>query len=198
MTFTRAASTSATTPTHVVLIRGINVGGKNPVPMAQLRAALEERGYDAVATYIQSGNVVLAAPGSDAATVSLAVESVLAEDFGVDTVVLTLAAETLRAATSDAPTGFGAEPDVYHYDVAFLLPGITGAQALPAFGIREGVDTAWAGPGAVYFRRLSAERTKSKLPRVMSSPLYKKMTVRNWRTCTRLVAMLDSTGPPEA
>lgn len=183
-----------TAPTHVVLIRGINVGGKNPVPMARLRAVLVARGYGAVSTYIQSGNVLLSAPGAHEATVSRAVEGVLAGDFGVDTVVLTLLARTLREAVSDAPEGFGEEPGVYHYDVAFLMPGITGIEALPAFGIREGVDTAWAGPSAVYFRRLSSQRTRSKLSTVMSSPLYKKMTVRNWRTCTTLVGML---GEPE-
>lgn len=174
----------------MVLIRGINVGGKNPVPMARLRDALSARGYGGVSTYIQSGNVVLAAPGEDESRVSRAVEGVLADEYGVNTVVLTLSSETLRAAVSDAPEGFGAQPDAYHYDVAFLMPGLTGEQALPEFGIREGVDTAWAGTNVVYFRRLSAERTKSKLSRVMSSPLYKGMTIRNWRTCTTLVGML--------
>jgi len=191
-------STRATAPTHVVLIRGINVGGKNPVPMARLRAALEERGYHAVRTYIQSGNVVLTAPGEDTETVSRAVETVLAEEFGVSTVVLTLSAASLRSAVSDAPASFGSQPEAFHYDVAFLMPGVTGEQALPAFGIREGVDSAWAGPYAVYFRRLSAERTKSKLSTVMRSPLYKKMTVRNWRTSTTLLAMLDESGIAQA
>lgn len=180
-----------TAPTHVVLIRGINVGGKNSVPMARLRAALEGNNYGAVSTYIQSGNVLLCAPGEDEATVTRVVEKVLTTEFDVDTVVLTLAAETLRSTVADAPDGFGSQPDTFHYDVAFLMSGVTGAQALPAFGIREGVDTAWAGASAVYFRRLSAQRTKSKLSTVMSSPLYKKMTIRNWRTSTTLAAMLD-------
>ncbi len=180
-----------TAPTHVVLIRGINVGGKNPVPMARLRAALEGLGYGAVSTYIQSGNVLLSAPGEDEATVTRVVEQLLATEFDVETVVLTLTADTLRSTVTEAPEGFGAEPDTYHYDVAFLMSGVTGEEALPAFGIREGVDTAWAGASAVFFRRLSAQRTKSKLSTVMSSPLYKMMTIRNWRTATALAAMLD-------
>jgi len=187
-----------TAPTHVVLIRGINVGGKNPVPMAQLRDALARRGYGAVSTYIQSGNVLLAAPGAYEEKVSADVEAVLNDSFGVTSVVLTLSAQSLRSAVADAPDGFGSAPDVYHYDVAFLLPGTTGEQALPAFAIREGVDTAWAGADVVYFRRLSAERTRSRLSSVMSSPLYKKMTVRNWRTCTTLVGMLGEPAVPQA
>lgn len=178
-------------PTHVVLIRGINVGGKNPVPMGRLRDSLVARGYGCVSTYIQSGNVVLAAPGESPEAVSGAVEGLLEAEFGVVTRVLTITAASLRSAVADAPDGFGSQPDVFHYDVAFLMPGVTGAEALPAFGIREGVDTAWAGANVVYFRRLSAERTKSKLSTVMSSLLYKFMTVRNWRTSMTLLTMLE-------
>jgi uncharacterized protein (DUF1697 family) len=178
-------------PTHVVLIRGINVGGKNPVPMARLREALVERGYGAVSTYIQSGNVVLAAPGTSEAVVADAVERLLSDEFGVATVVVTVSAATMRRAIASAPERFGSEPDVYHYDVAFLRPDVSSADALAACGVREGVDTVWAGDGVVYFRRLSALRTKSRMSTIMSSPLYKVMTIRNWRTSTTLVTMLD-------
>jgi uncharacterized protein (DUF1697 family) len=48
---------------YVALLRGINVGGRNPVPMADLRAAFEDAGHTAVRTYIQSGNVLFEAGG---------------------------------------------------------------------------------------------------------------------------------------
>jgi uncharacterized protein (DUF1697 family) len=181
------------TVTHVGLIRGINVGGKRPVPMAGLRAALEAQGYDDVRTYIQSGNVLLAAPGVGAATVAGVVERVLAAEFGCETVVVTMTAVALRRAITGAPVGFGNEPDIYHSDVVFLRPGLEAKEALSAFGIREGVDTVWAGEGVVYFRRLSAERTKSRMSSVLGSPHYKYMTIRNWRTTTTLARMLDAT-----
>ena len=44
---------------HIALLRGINLGAKRRVPMAELRALLTEAGYDNVRTYVQSGNVVL-------------------------------------------------------------------------------------------------------------------------------------------
>jgi uncharacterized protein (DUF1697 family) len=177
--------------THVALIRGINVGGNNIVPMAALRSALDAAGFEGVRTYIQSGNVLLAAPGRDEMSVAAAVEGLLESEFGVATVVVAVSSETLRLAVSDAPAGFGTEPDVYHYDVAFLHPRTSTADALAAFGIREGVDTAWEGKGAVYFRRLSAQRTLSKMSSVVGTVPYRHMTIRNWRTTTRLVAMLD-------
>ena len=178
--------------THVALIRGINVGGRNPVPMARLRESLAERGYADTRTYIQSGNVLVSAPGRSAAEVTSIVEACLAEDFDVATVVVSVAAGTLRTAVEHAPAGFGARPEEFHSDVAFLRPGVDSADALAAFGIREGVDTAWAGDGVVYFQRLSAQRTRSRMSTVTASPVYRDMTIRNWRTTTTLVGMLDA------
>jgi uncharacterized protein (DUF1697 family) len=176
---------------HVALIRGINVGGKNIVPMAKLRTALEDAGFEDVRTYIQSGNVLLSAPEGDDSAVAATVERVLEDAFGVTTVVVALSAATLRRAVKDAPKGFGTEPDTYHYDAAFLHPELTSKDALAAFGIREGVDTAWAGKGVVYFRRLSELRTKSLMSKVVGTAPYRHMTIRNWRTTLRLVEMLD-------
>jgi len=176
--------------THVALIRGINVGGKNPVPMARLRAVLEDRGMASTRTYIQSGNVVLDAPHLSVDEVVAEIEFVLSESFGVDTVVVVVDSATLLRAVFDAPPEFGDLPDLYHYDVAFLRPGLSGADALAAFGIRDGVDAAWDGDGVVYFRRLSAERTRSRMSKVVGTPQYRDMTIRNWRTTTTLAAMV--------
>ncbi|MDN4479080.1 DUF1697 domain-containing protein [Demequina lignilytica] len=177
--------------THVVLIRAINVGGRNKVPMAELRASLEAAGLRQVRTYIQSGNVLVDAGESRADQVNSLVERVLLADFDVDTVVVTVDAATMRGAVEGAPSRFGAEPDVYHSDVAFLRPGIAASEAADAFSLREGVDTLWEGEGVVYFRRLSAQRTKSRMSSVMGTPMYKQMTIRNWATTTTLVGMLD-------
>ena len=176
--------------THVVLIRGINVGGKNPVPMARLRGGLQDAGLTQVRTYIQSGNALVWAPDLDEAAVNQTVEHVLAALFDVHTVVVTVTAATLRRALDAAPEGFGDDLVTYHCDVAFLRQGLGSEEALAAFGIREGVDEAWAGDGVVYFRRASALRAKSRMSKVASSSAYKDMTIRNWNTSTTLARML--------
>lgn len=178
--------------THVALIRGINVGGKNPVPMARLREVLTDRGFADVRTYIQSGNVVLGAPGRSEAAVNEAVEAVLLEEFSVATVVVTLTADALRAAVSEAPAVFGEGDKAYRDDVLFLRPGIVPAEVLPRVKVREGVDEAWAGSRALYFRRLETRATQSYLNRILAMPEYKDMTIRNWRTTRALEAMLDA------
>ena len=160
--------------------------------MGALREALTPAGFADSRTYIQSGNVLLVAPKKSEAAVAEAVEAVLEAEFGVSTVVVAVGAAHMRNTLANAPNGFGSEPDTYHYDVAFLRPGASVPDAMAGFGIRDGVDTAWAGDAAVYFRRLSAQRTKSRMSAITTSPLYKQMTIRNWRTTVTLADMLDA------
>ena len=52
----------------------------------------------------------------------------------------------------------------------------------------------WPGKGVIYHQRLSAQRTKTRLNKVMGSPVYKSMTVRNWATTVKLLEMLGAQG----
>jgi uncharacterized protein (DUF1697 family) len=177
---------------YLVLLRGINVGGKNPVPMARLRQLLEELGYTGVATYIASGNVLLRSD-RPAAEIKAQIEEALPRSFQLHSelvAVLVLTHAQLQAVIDHKPDGFGNHPDTFHSDVIFLM-GIDASTAMPAFDPRPGVDTVWAGDGVVYSQRLSAQRTKSRLNKVMSSPAYKSMTIRNWATTTALLRLLE-------
>ena len=134
----------------VALLRGINVGGRNPVAMADLRAAFETEGYDAVSTYIQSGNVLFESAGPSR-TLEHEVEAMLERRLGLALVVVVRSLRQLRAIVDNAPDGFGDDPDSYHSDVVFLRGGLSSRQAMRVVELREGVDQAWAGTGVVYF-----------------------------------------------
>lgn len=176
---------------YVALLRGINVGGKNPVPMHDLRGAFEDAGYRAVATYIQSGNVLFetAAPRP---TLEDDLEAMVEDRFGISSMIVVRSHAQLKRVIEQAPEGFGASPDTYHSDVAFLKPPLTSRQAMRVVETRDGVDQAWPGRGVLYFARLSERRTQSRMNRMMSTPEYKQMTIRSWATTTRLLSMLDA------
>ena len=185
---------------YVALLRGINVGGKNSVPMVRLRAVLEELGFTDVATYIASGNVILDSVRSAAETRAL-IEEALPREFALHDErvrVLVLSQGQLQAIVDDRPEGFGSQPDRYHSDAIFLM-GIDAPEAMAVFDPREGVDAVWPGDGVIYSQRLSAERTRSRLNRIMGTPAYKSMTIRNWNTTTTLAEMLRARdASPEA
>jgi len=190
---------SKTLTTYLILLRGINVGGRNKVPMVGLRALLTDLGFANVRTYIQSGNAILQSD-LEAETIARRIEAAMPGRFTLDTSVIrvhVLSRAGLEAVIDERPKGFGDRPDMYHSDAIFLM-GVDAAQAMPAFSPREGVDVVWPGDGLIYSQRLSAQRTKSRLGRVTSSPLYKSMTIRSWQTTTALMDIVKAVDDEEA
>jgi uncharacterized protein (DUF1697 family) len=183
---------NASMQTYLVLIRGINVGGKNVVPMAALTASLERMGFSDVSTYIASGNVILRSAKRPREVKAL-IEAALPEGFALDDElikVLVLTHDQLQTVVDNKPKGFGERPAKYHSDAIFLID-IAAAEAMSVFSPRDGVDKIWPGNGVIYSQRLSAQRTRSRLNRIMATPAYKSMTIRSWNTTTRLLGLLN-------
>lgn len=178
------------TTRYVALLRGINVGGRNKIAMADLRSTFEAEGYESVRTYINSGNVLFDA-GAPPKSLEGDLEAMLERRFGFPLVVVVRSHLQLRKVVGNAPDGFGAQPDTYHSDVIFLKAPLSSQQAMRVVERREGVDQAWPGAGVLYFARLSERRTQSRMSRIVGTPEYAQMTIRNWSTTTKLLALLD-------
>jgi uncharacterized protein (DUF1697 family) len=176
---------------YLVLLRGINVGGKNKVPMAGLRTLLEGLGFKNVSTYIASGNVFLDSDLS-AAKVAAKIEAALPKAFKLDAELIRVAVLTgddLEAVVKNRPKGFGDEPTKYHSDAIFLM-GIKADEAMAVFSPRDGVDKVWPGDGVIYHQRLSAQRTKSRMGRIAGTPVYPALTIRSWQTTLALLDLM--------
>jgi uncharacterized protein (DUF1697 family) len=176
---------------YVALLRGINVGGNNLIRMADLRACLEADGFDDIRTYIQSGNMVFTATGSSA-TLTARLERTLSAGFGYDATVAVRSARQFRAIVDAAPERFGADRERYRSDVIFLMRPLTPARAIAQVPTRGGVDRAWTGPGVLYFERLAARASQSRLSKIASLPIYRSLTIRNWATTCRLLEMVEA------
>lgn len=178
--------------TYIILLRGINVGGKNKVSMTELKQLLEQDGCKQVTPYINSGNIIVT---SDSTAKDLAenIEDLLPKHFKLDSSiikVLVLSKTRLRKIVEDKPKEFGDEPNTYHSDVIFLM-NIDETEALSVFSPRDGVDKIWQANGVIYSQRVSTLRTKSRLNKIISSPLYKSMTIRSWNTTTKLLKLTE-------
>jgi uncharacterized protein (DUF1697 family) len=178
-------------PRYVALLRGINVGGKNLIKMAALKACLEDHGLEDVATYIQSGNVVFGSGDTSLTKLTDRIEGALTATFGYEASVVLRSRSQMIAIVGGAPSGFGRDPARYRYDVIFLKAPLTARTAMKSVLTKEGVDRAHAGPGVLYFSRLTSRAAQSQLGRIVSTPVYRNMTIRNWNTTTRLMRMLD-------
>jgi uncharacterized protein (DUF1697 family) len=181
-------------PSSVALLRGINVGGKNLIRMPDLAACFRDGGYRDVFTYIQSGNVLFTADRVASPELEDAVERMLQERFGIPILVVVRSRDELAATIAAAPANHRSEE--LRSDVFFLKHPLT-AEAVYAQlpELREGVDSVALGPGAMYFSRVAAQASRTRITRLMSMPIYRQMTVRNWRMTKRLVEMLEGCSP---
>ena len=177
--------------TCLALLRGINVGGKNVIKMADLRNCFEAEGFHDIVTYIQSGNVIFRSPASGLSTLTNRIEEMLAAAFDYEASVVLRSRKQMRAVVAGAPTGFGEQPETYRYDVIFLKAPLTATAAMERVPTRPGVDEAWAGSGVLYFSRRIDQASRSYLSRLASMPVYQRMTIRNWNTTTRLLELMD-------
>jgi uncharacterized protein (DUF1697 family) len=108
----------ASMATHVALLRGINVGGRNKVPMAGLREVAASLGHTGVTTYIQSGNVLFSTDEEDTAKLAPALEAAITEAFGVWSSVVVLSRDELARILDTNPYRDEPNPRLVH--VVFL------------------------------------------------------------------------------
>jgi len=177
---------------YLVLLRGINVGGNNIIKMAELKACFEGIGFADVATYIQSGNVLFKAAEKDKAKLTTKIESALSERFSYKLRIVTVTHKELKKAVEGAPIGFGKDLDKYRCDVIFLKEPLTVKEAMKNVRVKEGVDNAFAGKTVLYFSRLISRASQSYLTKIITLPMYQNMTIRNWNTTTKLLALMEA------
>lgn len=176
---------------YVALLRAINVGGKNLMRMADVRACLEEREFECVSTYIQSGNILFESKSSNVVELATAIEKAFEERFGQNVPVFLRSQRQMRTIVADAPNEWS-DSDTLRRSVAFLRKPLTSAKALQALRPRANVDSVKAGDGVVYMTTVLAHATQSGLSKVVGTSIYRDMTIRNYTTCQKILALMAS------
>ena len=176
---------------YLALLRGINVGGNNIIKMADLKECFDNIGFANVRTYIQSGNVLFKSTEKDKLKLTHKIEKALSERFSYKSRMVVVAHKELRKIVDGPPKGFGKELDKYRYDVIFLKEPLTANEAMKNVRIKDGVDNAYMGKYVLYFSRLISKATQSYLTKTIALPMYQNMTIRNWNTTTKLLALME-------
>jgi uncharacterized protein (DUF1697 family) len=176
---------------YLALLRGINVGGNNIIRMIDLKRCFEDMAFTDVTTYIQSGNVLFKSDIQDKTSLVKSIEIALSGTFNYKSRVVATTHAHLKEVVENAPPYFGKDADAYRYDVIFLKEPLTPAEAMKRISTKQGVDSADAGNGVIYFSRLTSMAAQSYLSKIVSLPLYQNMTIRNWNTTTKLLALME-------
>ncbi len=174
---------------HVALLRGINVGGRNRLPMKALVAVFEGLGYCDARTLIQSGNVVFRAPDGESGAVAGRITREILARHGFEPVVVVLSASAFEDAVARNPFPTPAGKALHAYFLAGrpASPDLTRLAGLAA-------DTErFELVGRVFYLLAPEGIGRSRLAPAVEAALGVAATARNWNTIMALAAMLRDT-----
>ena len=184
-------------PTHVALLRGINLGPHKRVAMPALRTLVESLGHTDVATYIASGNVVFTAPAETNAALAGGLEKAIEAELGVVCRVVVLTSAELAEAVADNPYPDEPNPKLVH---AFFLTAKASAEARTHVAqaqeraAAKGSRDEAAIVGRVLYLHTPDGFGRSELAAELSKGGKRNPaegTARNWATVTKLLAMCE-------
>ena len=162
------------------------MGGKNRIPMAELRGCLEDMGFEDVSTYIQSGNVLFRGSEVD----ETMIEAELRKTFGYPGRVVAISGRRYSGMVRKAPEWWG-RTDTEKHNALFTLPGTTPGQVLKALPSPSDYEQIATAPGVIFWSADTAKLTRTMfVSKLAGHPMYRELTVRNSNTFFKLADLL--------
>ena len=158
--------------------------------MAALAETFREVGFEDVRTHLNSGNVIFSARVTPESKLSAKIERAIEQDTGLAVSVLVLNDAAVRSIVAAIPQSWVTDATV-RTDVLFLWPDVDEPAVLERLPRNPEVDDVRYTPGAVIWRIHRANANRSREARLVGTPLYKRMTIRNANTTRRLHELLS-------
>lgn len=176
---------------YVALLRGINISGKNKVPMAELKKGFEKLGFEEVKTYLNSGNVIFSSDEDDIQKFTKQIEKMIKNLFALDIPVFVISSEELENILHHAPDWWGNENKDIYDNLIFIMPPATFRDIYDEIGepkdelekIKEYKETIfWS------FSRKDYQKT-NWWSKTASATISKQLTIRTAKTVKKIVGM---------
>lgn len=178
--------------THLALLRGINVSGKNIIKMEELRQLLLSKGFENVRTYIQSGNVFFKANIDEMEAFHIKLNNIIKEGFGIDVPVIMISKSELEFVVNNNPF-FSTDEMTKNLYVSFLSkePDELNFELLKSIDFK---GDEFALLGKFLFLKYKDSAANTKLDnKIIENKLKVVSTTRNWNTANKLYKMYDET-----
>jgi uncharacterized protein (DUF1697 family) len=175
---------------YVALLRGINVGGNNKVPMADLKKSFEKAGFRNISTYINSGNVLFESDEEDPSLLVWKCRSFLEQDFGFSINLSIISAVSLRESLENAPDWWDRDPDSKH-NAIFVIPPASAEDIIGEVGAAKPEYEMVAGYQQVIFWTAPlATFSRTRWSKIVGTRAYQDITIRNSNTARKLLELV--------
>lgn len=175
---------------YVALLRGINVGGNAKVEMSKLKLLFEELGFTNVKTYINSGNVVFSDNKNQESKLVEIIEAAIEKTFSFNVSVIVRDIKSIKALNKSIPNDWLNNSEV-RTDVIFLWDDIDTPDILNQIKYKPELENVVYFHGAIIWNIARKNVTKGSETKLITTPFYKKMTIRNINTVRKLLVLMD-------
>jgi uncharacterized protein (DUF1697 family) len=177
---------------YLALLRGINVGGNNKLPMADLKQALITDGFASVRTYIQSGNVLFTSEEKVTDKLAKRIEQSIKTHFNMVVPTAVFSAQEWQGIIDKAPRQWGKDP-AWKHNLLILLKPYDMQEVIAAVGtLKPDIEFMVPGDGVLYQSMSLALFGRTTTGKLASNPIYRRMTIRNYNTSLKLLKLLTS------
>ena len=178
--------------TIVVLLRGINVGGRNKIAMKDLRQTFADLGFVEPTTFIQSGNVVAGTRTSNGPALVRSIERGLSDAFGYEARVVVRDLPEMKTVVRQIPKDWDVDDASMRYNVIFTTAAITPKELAKRVKPKPDIEAVKAGTYALYWSAPFATLTKTTMIKLSAHADYGELTIRNLRTTRKLLELMQA------
>lgn len=175
---------------YVALLRGVNVGVSKRLDMKDLKAAFEQAGMTSVRTYINSGNVIFSDAAEDPVALARLLEGFIEEHFGFGVDLLVLDVDGMRTVVGAIPPDW-TNDQAMKCDVLFLWRNVDSPAVLDGIDFDPRMEDVRYVPGAIIRRVDRPNAGRSALLRLVGTPLYRQLTIRNCNSARKLLELME-------
>ncbi len=172
---------------YICLLRGVNVGGNRKVSMAELKRVFTNMGFTDVSSYINSGNIIFSSSAKPDAKI---LQANVEKYFGFDLDLLILSTKQMVAIAEAIPKNWTNDVE-QKSDVLYLFPDVDTSEVIDKIGYRPEFETIQYVSSALITNISRKNQTKSSLLKLMGTPFYKQITIRNINTARKLAELMN-------
>ncbi len=176
---------------YIALLRGINISGKNRIPMAELKKGFEDLSFQNVKTYLNSGNVIFSNGDEDNQVLKSIIEQMIKERFGLQVPVYVITKEKLEDILDHAPEWWGKGDREIYDNLIFILPPATFSEVYERIGEpEEGLEKIMNYRDTIFWSfDLKRYQKTNWWPKTAGLEIGMKLTIRTANTVRKIVAM---------
>ena len=176
---------------YIVLLRGINISGKNKISMPKLKQTLENNNFYNVKTYLNSGNIILSSEIKDKIVISNNINKIIKNKFNLDIPIFVITLTELKELLDNKPDWWGSDNKEIYDNIIFIIPPFTYKEIYDVLGKEnKSLEKIYEYKNKIFWSyKLAFYRKTNWWSRTTSTSIKDNITIRTAGTVKKLLEL---------